>query len=740
MGQTVLSFAACMGHKRIVKYLINEVEMDPNVLDSYGNNVLHTLCWWGYWNDERPGRENGANNDGGVEFEEDWDISDRQGGEGHGKDDEKKVNVFDRVGKLVTEGATMFHPVSKEEDEVQNDAKLQEIGRRNNDNAPFNDVKTNAGISVKEDSSSPDSESNNKSIRISEDSIYGLLSHATSFNFDKQLSTLSPAEKDTLYTQLRITADSTLANTEFLTPFLVAVSQGRTEMVQALVDYQSEIMWSYGPVAMYRFCLSELDTAVEKETMNHHKGALAIATEKGYAEIVSLPVFMKLLEAKWTLYGKRKFAFRVMSHVMYMVIFSLMIGLLPNDSKFLGNDGLTDRLPYVELYKDLFMGGGKVDVGESLRWEVHGRDLVRFAVEVGLVISNLGAMVRELLELKRAKAQYFTGFSASENMLQWANMLLFMFGVLCRFLYLNDLETTAWGLNAIFGWFSLLYFTKGSRVLGPLFLMFYKIVTGDLVRFFALVAVFLIGFGQAFWLQMAPFGAFHAVNGALLKSNRTIDREKVPPGFSENDGYAEWESLATGMVWSIRMFFGGGVYDDFRNAPNKFTLVLFLVFLLLVTILLINVFIAMLNSTFSKISENAEKEWRIIWADLIMEIDEKLLAKYEADRNDRLEKMVAKKKRDANSASSTGDVVKRQLKRGLTTLGLVGGERKRYMEAPITRIGVPERAKIFNTKTAKESENNWSGLVYVSSFYASNTHCCCCCCFPISLLISFLSY
>ncbi|KAI8853822.1 hypothetical protein BC829DRAFT_478566 [Chytridium lagenaria] len=51
MGETVLSFAASMGHRRIVEYLIETVEVDPNSVDTGGNNVLHVLAYWGYRSD-----------------------------------------------------------------------------------------------------------------------------------------------------------------------------------------------------------------------------------------------------------------------------------------------------------------------------------------------------------------------------------------------------------------------------------------------------------------------------------------------------------------------------------------------------------------------------------------------------------------------------------------------------------------------------------------------------------------
>ncbi|KAJ3300876.1 hypothetical protein HDU76_005993 [Blyttiomyces sp. JEL0837] len=58
MGETVLAFAAVMGHQRIVNYLIRDLHYDPNVTDSWGNNVLHVLAWHGYYSNHREWHSN----------------------------------------------------------------------------------------------------------------------------------------------------------------------------------------------------------------------------------------------------------------------------------------------------------------------------------------------------------------------------------------------------------------------------------------------------------------------------------------------------------------------------------------------------------------------------------------------------------------------------------------------------------------------------------------------------------
>ncbi|KAI8853820.1 hypothetical protein BC829DRAFT_258740 [Chytridium lagenaria] len=79
----------------------------------------------------------------------------------------------------------------------------------------------------------------------------------------------------------------------------------------------------------------------------------------------------------------------------------------------------------------------------------------------------------------------------------------------------------------------------------------------------------------------------------------------------------------------IRYVYGDGEYDDIKLARQRtVATVLFMVAILILTILLLNIFVAMLNTTFSQVYAESERQWRLQYARLIMEIDERILTQY----------------------------------------------------------------------------------------------------------------
>ncbi|KAJ3319453.1 Transient receptor putative cation channel sub V member 4 [Blyttiomyces sp. JEL0837] len=359
-------------------------------------------------------------------------------------------------------------------------------------------------------------------------------------------------EQSKLVRELR-SADDTLANDDKLTPLIVAAANGKAGMVQALLDYKMELMWDYGTVKKTRLDLSELDTFREEATMNHEMGALETAVRNNDSEIIRLPVFQRLLECKWRLYGERIALWRFFNQLTYLIVFTIALSLLPNDETYYGTDTQNrSRFDYVKYF---------------------GR-------ECGEIWA---AGIRK----------YVTGFGWFENMLQWVDFILFSMGVGFRLSYLNFPETVTWGLYAIVA-----------------------IITIDVVNFGIILSVFLLGFGSALWLEMAPFADF-----VYNSQYDGVDITQAP-----NVGYTEWRRLIPGaLVWWIRLFLGQGAnFDDYRNSGSAFTLILFLAFVLFVNILLVNVFVAMINQTFSKIIGESERQWRLMWANTIIKMDEKI--------------------------------------------------------------------------------------------------------------------
>ncbi|KAJ3113101.1 Transient receptor putative cation channel sub V member 5 [Phlyctochytrium bullatum] len=363
-GETTLGLAAVMGFPEVVKYLIETVQMDPNLRDHEGNTVLHVLAFWGYFNDTK--------------------------------------------------------------------------ARNPNDPAYRSDVEVGG--------------------------IYAyLLAHG---------------------------ADDAIVNSAGMTPLQLAVARGHAEMVHAMLRNKREMVWSWGKASAYLYDLTEIDSFLDPFTMAHAKGALELAIELKKQDVLSIPIFQRILEAKWVMYGRNMYYFTVVRSILYYVLLSTVIALVPN-----GADYYLDNVPNASRL-DFFTTGW---VG-----------IIRLLLEGGLVFCNLFTLLEEITQLKRLGVRkYWTGLSSTESIFQLVNIMLVGGIAIFRFANLSDLENMFLGIHAVIGWISLLNLTVGHQKMGTIWLILTRVIFEDLPRFLVLLAAVVIGFGQALWLEMAPYANYY---------------------------------------------------------------------------------------------------------------------------------------------------------------------------------------------------------------------------------------
>ncbi|KAI9324150.1 hypothetical protein DFJ73DRAFT_785243 [Zopfochytrium polystomum] len=447
---------------------------DVNVFDSRMNNVLHVLAWWGFYDNKRP-----------------WLI-------GHWQP--APTAILDEQPPF-PDHFWIENFADFTDDDALNKLKPQIV------------AKGNRFLGWQEEQ------------KIAMDWLTTELLKAHEPPLELISSDHYSTMKDLALREIR-SVDHSVANVDGLTPLGVAAQRGKSKMVIALLDLYSETLWTYGAVTKKSVPLTELDTYVDKMTMNHTKSALTVAVMKEDPEILQNPIFMNLLRAKWILYGSRIFLWGLGVQLLYMLLFTLMIFILPNDRNFLDYTTLGFNSSVVDY---------QYDAGN---------------VEGILVLWSLFKIYKEAEMMRTNWSTYFAGFGRLENFVQLFLLALFFTGVALRVVELNYWETLVWGLYAIIG----------LPRFGPLGLVVWEVLTNDALHFGTILLVFLLGFSQAFWLIMGPFGDSIAKAGG-------------------DPGSKEWGNWIPGsFVWLVL--------------------------------------------------GNAEKRWAVQWAGLIMEIDEKILSKY----------------------------------------------------------------------------------------------------------------
>ncbi|TPX31473.1 hypothetical protein SmJEL517_g05189 [Synchytrium microbalum] len=375
-----------------------------------------------------------------------------------------------------------------------------------------------------------------------------------------------------MYTEVEnLGGNHELRNFKGHTPFLVAVEQRHRKFVDEYIKLRSEIFWKFGPVTATWYDIEEIDSLAS----NEYESALEIAARNEDDEMMAQDLFKAVLEVKWIIFGWGMYIRRFIVTFLYMFILSLVIQWLPYNQ--------SDRLDY----------GGP-----------NGNGWFRAPLEIIVIVGAAIQMMFEIKDILANGIKYLSGFGGQRNATQFSFCALIFAALILRFVQPADgnansndgvngaAESAVLALAALIGWIYLLSFARGSRSFGPLWLVFSSTLTTDVVKWLILFGCFSFSFAQAFYLLM------------------------------QNTGVDDWSTLGGAVVWTIRILFGQGSYDDFRSSRiPTLGAILFLTYAAATTILLVNVLIAMLSVTFGLIQGSAETKWRLQWTQLLLDLE-----------------------------------------------------------------------------------------------------------------------
>jgi len=143
----------------------------------------------------------------------------------------------------------------------------------------------------------------------------------------------------------------------------------------------------------------------------------------------------------------------------------------------------------------------------------------------------------------------------------------------------------------------------GFRLTGPIIIMIYKIYSRDVVRFLSVYFCVLLGF----------VGAFYVLSTSDAPSDEGFDV------FSER---LKLTFLVMLNIWD---------FDSFLDAIDpRYTflaVILLLLHILTITIMLLNLLIAMMGDTFGQTKDDADKIWHMSYADIIVSLESEMTKK-----------------------------------------------------------------------------------------------------------------
>ncbi|OUC42205.1 putative ankyrin repeat protein, partial [Trichinella nativa] len=177
----------------------------------------------------------------------------------------------------------------------------------------------------------------------------------------------------------------------------------------------------------------------------------------------------------------------------------------------------------------------------------------------------------------------------------------------CRVLGYVNVEEVLLVLVAPSSWMMLLYFARASILTGPFVHIIYSMITGDMMRFALLSSVFLLSFGLVF---------------NVLGQNMIELQELNYCSISGREKKSSYTTYGETILTLFRAAMGGYEYEQLECSYYSVLLkILFICYLVVMPIMLINMLLAMMGNTYTTIISQAEKAWRFQLAEMVIRLE-----------------------------------------------------------------------------------------------------------------------
>ncbi|XP_075450259.1 transient receptor potential cation channel subfamily V member 1 [Ascaphus truei] len=335
--------------------------------------------------------------------------------------------------------------------------------------------------------------------------------------------------------------------------------------------------WAYGPVHSSLYDLSGVDTyennsvleilAYSSETPNRH-------------DMLMVEPLNRLLQDKWDRFVKRIFYFNFLAYIAYVIIFTVAAYYRPVEGKppfaVLPNAYLRSTGEIITAF------GGIYFFFRGIQYFMQRRPslttlLIDSYSEVLFFIQSLFLLV--------AVGLYFFG------MHEYVAFL-----VICLAM----------------SWANVLYYTRGFQQMGIYAVMIEKMIIRDLLRFMFVYMLFLFGFAAALVTLIE--------DGEIKTETESTSKRCCKPGPSSyNNLYYTCQEL-------FKFAIGMGDLEFTENYKFKPVFVFLLVIYVILTyILLLNMLIALMGETVSKIAQESKGIWKLQRAITILDIEKSFL-------------------------------------------------------------------------------------------------------------------
>ncbi|XP_069506478.1 transient receptor potential cation channel subfamily V member 5-like isoform X2 [Ambystoma mexicanum] len=276
-----------------------------------------------------------------------------------------------------------------------------------------------------------------------------------------------------------------IRNKAGLIPFQYVAKEGNATMFQHLLEKMKRTQYSFGPIAYTLYDLSEIDNWAHEQSILK---LISSCKNKEAHQILDMTPVKELVAMKWCSYGRPYFCTMAVLYVMYMICVSLACANRPLMTVPHTSNDSTDMTFYVQKpFKDAY------ETPE---------DVLRLVGEIIGVIGAIAILILKvpgLLQIRDIRSLGDTVTGGPFHLIIVAYGLLVLVTMLMR-ITSTDGEVIPMSSALVFGWCYMMYFARGFQMVGPFTIMIQKIMFGDLLRFFCVLMVIVVGFGTAFYV------------------------------------------------------------------------------------------------------------------------------------------------------------------------------------------------------------------------------------------------
>ncbi|XP_057371293.1 uncharacterized protein LOC130692234 [Daphnia carinata] len=370
----------------------------------------------------------------------------------------------------------------------------------------------------------------------------------------------------------RIQAKMGIINKAGLTPLTLSCHLGRATIFREMLELTAKEFWRYSNITCSAYPLNALDTILPDGRCNMTSALMIIlnGTKEEHLDMLDGGIIQRLLEEKWKTFAQRQFLKRL--GILFFHLFALSAAVYTRPRR--------DRPLIPHDYDDL-----------------NAMDIARFCFEIVTCLSCIGyVVIQQISELKNVGLRGFL-YQLSNNPAKaifLASNFLTLSCIPCRLLGKRELEEAILIFALPSAWFFLMFFAGAIRLTGPFVTMIYSMITGDMLTFAIIYAIMLLAFSQAF---------FFLHRGHPDK----------PPLFS--NFFSTWMGL---FQWTLGDYNYNSLQDTVYPALTK---IVFVIFMIMVPILLLNMLIAMMGNTYALVIQQSEKEWVKQWAKIVIALE-----------------------------------------------------------------------------------------------------------------------